>query len=86
MVAMEMKDQDVSHRGMVTSGRERPCSAIPDTITQQRNKGNGAVVIWKSRREGTWGDKLGETVREWHNKVSRQLEEEKELQEWESAK
>lgn len=24
-VAMEMKDQDVSHRGMVTSGRERPC-------------------------------------------------------------
>lgn len=44
-VAMEMKDQDVSHRGMVTSGRERPCFAIPDTITQQRDKGNGAMVI-----------------------------------------
>lgn len=44
-VAMETKDQDVSHRGMVTSGRERPCFAIPDTITQQRDRGNGAMVI-----------------------------------------
>lgn len=42
---MEMKDQDVSHRGMVTSGREQPRFAIPDTITQQRDKGNGAMVI-----------------------------------------
>lgn len=40
-VTMEMKDQDVSHRGMVTSGRARPRFAIPDTITQQRDKGNG---------------------------------------------
>lgn len=40
-VTMEMKDQDVSHRGMVTSGRERPCFPIPATITQQRDKGNG---------------------------------------------
>ncbi len=85
MVAMEMKDQDVSHRGMVTSGRGRPRSAIPDTITQQRDKGNGAMVIWKScrerererEREGTWGDKLGEAVREWHNKVGSQLVEKK---------
>lgn len=42
---MEMKDTDVSHRGMVTSGREQPRFAIPDTITQQRDKGNGAMVI-----------------------------------------
>lgn len=40
-VTMEMKDQDVSHRGMVTSGRERPCFPIPTTIIQQRDKGNG---------------------------------------------
>lgn len=40
-VTMEMKDQDVSHRGMVTSGRERPCFPIPATIIQQKDKGNG---------------------------------------------
>lgn len=50
MVTMEMKYQDVSHRGMVTSGRERPCSAFSDTITQQRDK---AMVIWKSCGEET---------------------------------
>lgn len=40
-VTMEIKDEDVTHRGMVTSGCERPCFAIPDTVTQQRDKGNG---------------------------------------------
>lgn len=38
-VTMEMKHQDVNHKGMVTSGRERPCFAISDPITQQRDKG-----------------------------------------------
>lgn len=56
-VAMEMKDQDVSHRGMVTSGHECPCLAVPVTITQQRDKGNGAMAIWKHRGEGAWGGK-----------------------------
>lgn len=37
---MEIKDQDVSHRGMVTSVCEQPCFAIPDTITQQRDRGH----------------------------------------------
>ena len=41
MVTMEIKDQDVSHSGMVTSVCvcEQPCFAIPDTITQQRDRG-----------------------------------------------
>lgn len=44
-VAMETKEQDVSHRGMVTSGSERHCFAISDTITQPRDKGHGTMVI-----------------------------------------
>lgn len=45
LVAMETKEQDVSHRGMVTSGCERHCFAISDTITQPRDKGQGTMVI-----------------------------------------
>lgn len=69
---MEMKDQDVSHRGMVTSGRERPCFAIPNAITQQRDRGNEAMVIWKSlKRAGMKGEISEEVgkVRECHNKL-----------------
>ncbi|TNN54847.1 hypothetical protein EYF80_034966 [Liparis tanakae] len=46
---MAMKDQDVGHRGMVTSGH---------TITQQRGKANGLcpatpVIRGRGRGEGT---------------------------------
>lgn len=84
MAAMETKDQDVSRRGMVTSGCERPCFAISDTITQQQNWGHGAMVISRSCREETWlwwwwwgWGCVGETVRERHNKVGRHLKEKK---------
>lgn len=56
-VTMEMKDQDVSHRGMVTSGRERPCFALSDTITQQRDK----AMDYGNLEELQRGNMRGET-------------------------
>lgn len=62
-VAMETKEQDVSHSGMVTPGCERHCFAISDTITQPRDKGQGTMVIWKSCRVGTcWLVQGGQTT------------------------
>lgn len=82
-----MKDQDVSHREVVTSGRARPCFAIPNAITQQRDRGNEAVVIWKSLKRANMKGEICEEVgkvSECHNKVGCQLGKPKELQECES--
>lgn len=43
LVTMEMKYQDVGQCGMVTSGHEQLCFAIPVTITQHRVTG---VMGW----------------------------------------
>lgn len=64
-----------------------PCFAVPNAITQQRDEGNEAMVIWKSPNRASAKAEICEEagkVRECHNKLGCQLGKPKELEECES--